>query len=195
MPSTPRRTSARVVAGQIARHNVRTNGRACQRCDATEEDLCHHLLREAAAKATPKPGRVMAQPDLQVLGGASGVAVAWPLIEELERAGRFVDDAQAWRLSLDFVRLAEMLDAAPEDDLLARAYRAVVAELRNPGTDEGNRDQDVKALMSRIRRGRRSHEWYAVGSKLPLADPKRPPGAQPEVVSEDWIQPRSLDQG
>jgi hypothetical protein len=110
----------------------------------------------------------MARPDLQVLGGASGVAVAWPLIEELERAGRFVDDAQAWRLSLDFVRLAEMLDAAPEDDLLARAYRAVVAELRNPGTDEGNRDQDVKALMSRIRRGRLSHEWWAWGPSYRL---------------------------
>jgi hypothetical protein len=40
----------------------------------------------------------MARPDLLVLGGASGVAVAWPLIEELERAGRFVDDDQAWRL-------------------------------------------------------------------------------------------------
>jgi hypothetical protein len=159
MPNTPRRTSARVVAGQIARRNVRSNGRACPRCNATAEDLCHHLLREAAAKATPKPSRVMARPDLLVLGGASGVAVAWPLIEELERAGRFVDDDQAWRLSLDFVRLAEMLDAAPEDDLLARAYQAVVAELRNPGTDEGNRDQDVKALMSRIRRGRLSHEW------------------------------------
>jgi hypothetical protein len=100
----------------------------------------------------------MARPDIPVLG-ASGVAVAWPLIEELERAGRFVDDDQAWRLSLDFVRLAEMLDAAPEDDLLGRACRAVVAELRNPGTDEGNRDQDVKALMSRIRKGRLSHEW------------------------------------
>lgn len=159
MPSTPRRTSARVVAGQIARHNVRTNGNACPRCDATAEDLCHHLLREAAAKANPEPSRVTAGPDLQVLGGASSVAVAWPLIEELERAGRFVDDAQAWRLSLDFVRLAEMLDAAPEDDLLARAYRAVVAELRNPGIDEGNRDQEVKALMSRIRTGRLTHEW------------------------------------
>jgi hypothetical protein len=85
--------------------------------------------------------------------------VAWPLIEELERAGRFVDDAQAWRLSLDFVRLAEMLDDKPEDDLLARAYRAVLAELQNPGTDEGNRDQEVKALMIRIRRGRLSHGW------------------------------------
>lgn len=158
MPNTPRRTSARVVAGQIARRNVRTDGNACPRCDATVGDLCHHLLREAAAKATPGPSRVTAEPDL-VLGGASSVAAAWPLIEELERAGRFVDDAQAWRLSLDFVRLAEMLDAAPEDDLLTRAYRAVVAELRNPGTDEANRDQDVKAVMSRIRRGRLSHEW------------------------------------
>ena len=101
----------------------------------------------------------MAEPDLQVLAGASSVAVAWPLIEELERAGRFVDDAQAWRLSLDFVRLAEMLDDEPEDELLARAYRAVVAELRNSGTDEHNRDQEVKALMIRIRRGRLSHQW------------------------------------
>jgi hypothetical protein len=159
MPKTPRRTSARIVAGQIARRNVRTNGNACPRCDATVMDLCHHLLREAAAKATPGPSRVTAEPDLHVLGGASSVAPAWPLIEELERAGRFVDNAQAWRLSLDFVRLAEMLDAAPENDLLARAYRAVVAELRNPGTDEGNRDEDVKGLMSRIRRGRLSHEW------------------------------------
>jgi len=94
-----------------------------------------------------------------VLGGASSVAVAWPLIEELERAGRFVDDAQAWRLSLEFVRLAEMLDDEPEDELLARAYRAVVAELRSPGTDEHTRDQEVKALMIRIRRGRLSHQW------------------------------------
>jgi hypothetical protein len=159
MPSLPRRTSARVVAGQIARHNVRTNGRACPRCDATTEDLCHHLLREGAAKATPEPSRIMARPDPQVLVGASSVDLAWLLIEELERAGRFVDDAQAWRLSLDFVRLAEMLDGAPQDDLLARAHREVVAELRNPGTDEGKRDQDVKAVMSRIRRGRLSHEW------------------------------------
>jgi hypothetical protein len=159
MPSTPRRTSARVVAGQLARINVRTNGNACPRCDATVEDLCHHLLREAAAKANPAPSRVTAKPDLQVLSGASSVAVAWPLIEELERSGRFVDDAQAWRLSLDFVRLAEMLDDEPEDDLLGRAYQAVVAELRNPGTDEGNRDQEVKALMIRIRRGRLSYGW------------------------------------
>jgi hypothetical protein len=77
----------------------------------------------------------------------------------MERAGRFVDDAQAWRLSLDFVRLAEMLDDEREDDLLGRAYRAVVAELRNPGTDEGNRNQEVQALMIRIRRGRLSYEW------------------------------------
>jgi len=60
---------------------------------------------------------------------------------------------------LDFVRLAEMLDDQPEDDLLARAYRAVVAELRNPGTDEHTRDQEVKALMIRIRSGRLSHQW------------------------------------
>ena len=159
MPSTPHRTSARVVAGQIARLNVRTNGNACPRCDATVEDICHHLLREAAAKANPEPRRVTAEPDPQVLGGASSVAVAWPLIEELERAGRFVDDAQAWRLSLEFVRLAEMLDDEPEDELLARAYRAVVAELRSPGTDEHTRDQEVKALMIRIRRGRLSHGW------------------------------------
>jgi hypothetical protein len=159
MPSTPRRTSARVVAGQIARLNVRTDGNACPRCDATVEDLCHHLLREAASKANPEPSPVTAEPDPQVLGGASSVAVAWPLIEALERAGRFVDDAQAWHLSLDFVRLAEMLDDEPEDELLARAYRAVVAELRNPGTDEGNGDREVKALMIRIRRGRLSHQW------------------------------------
>jgi len=76
MPSTPRRTSARVVAGQIARLNVRTNGNACPRCDATVEDLCHHLLREAAAKANPAPSRVTVKPDLQVLSGPSSVAVA-----------------------------------------------------------------------------------------------------------------------
>ncbi|HVC76424.1 MAG TPA: hypothetical protein VND96_07900 [Candidatus Micrarchaeaceae archaeon] len=52
-----------------------------------------------------------------------------------------------------------MLDDQPEDDLLARAYRAVVAELRNPGTDEHTRDQEVKALMIRIRSGRLSHQW------------------------------------
>jgi hypothetical protein len=79
------------------------------------------------------------------------LAAAKMLIDEVNRKRGRPETDPAWLLGLDFLRLATMLDEAPGDALLIRAYRLIGSELREGHTEDW--DPEVTALMERIRKG------------------------------------------
>jgi hypothetical protein len=93
----------------------------------------------------------MMKPELRGLDPSSNIAVAEMLVFDLDREGRLVD-ADRWFLALDFLRLAGMVDAAPANQSLGRAYRAVGDVLRGDAHNDWERDPEVKAQIDRLRR-------------------------------------------
>jgi hypothetical protein len=93
------------------------------------------------------------KPELWGLDPSSNLAAAELLVSDLDREDRLVA-ADRWFLALDFLRLAGMLDVAPTDISLGRAYRAVGEVLRGDGHEDRERDTEVKAQIDRLRRNR-----------------------------------------